>query len=335
MCFEAGSKTRCRASNVLHSLVTRHRRATTANMPPKTHKNPARHHLVPKFYLRRFSRRDQVRVVTRDLAKSFIANIADASVRTHYYSVDLPDGTRSSAVEGFLSHVEGSAAQVMHDLDDGRLPNAKGRATFARFLALQIARTQDDRRARDEAGTALARRMLELAPIDWAAGLLTRKLGREPTESEIDAKRHAMRALAPEVALEHTQNSHIEAMLSMADYLVDFLLDRQWSIMVFRDPILLTGDAPVVCYSPQSEQGFWGVGVANAGFVAFPVSTRRALVMFRADVGLKPAQLQGTRLFAHGMNEQLAYQCEELIFHHPDIKHEELIELPPKGPRVL
>jgi len=313
----------------------------------KQAKEPRRHHAVPKFYLRRFAKNDQIRVRSRDLKRSFITSIDNASVRSHYYTLDLSNGARSTAVEKMLSDLESTAASVIRGFDNGQLPVGAERDNFALFLALQITRTQSQRNAMDELATAVTQRLLEIAPSDWAREAFTKEHGRAPDAQELAIERERFRSAAATASVEHAQNTHIEGMLRVAEGLVEHLTARFWTLMDFGEPRLLTSDSPVVPYSPPSEMdAFWGVGVGNAKIVYYPLDPQHALFMWRADQIDAPltaqqlvadalrAQMRVTRSEAIEMNRDIAFQAEEWIFEHPDLRHGEISDLPLAPPRV-
>lgn len=314
----------------------------------KRPKAPRRHHTVPKFYLRRFAKNNQVRVRSRDLTRSFITSVENASVRSHYYTLDVSDGERSTAVEKMLSEVEGRAAAVMQGLDRGQLPTGAERDAFAFFLALQITRTQSQRNALDEMATAVAQRLLEIAPSDWARETFNEHHGREPNAEELAIERERFRRHAASVSVEHAQNTQIEGMLRVAEGLVEHLAARIWTVMDTGGPRLLTSDSPVLPYSaPSDRDSFWGVGVGNAVFVCYPLDPQRALFMWRPDQIGAPlaaqhsvadalrARQRMTTAEAIGMNRDIAFQAEEWIFEHPDLQHDEIDDLLPALSRVL
>jgi hypothetical protein len=255
-------------------------------------------------------------------------------VRSHYYTVDLDDGSRSTAIEKMLSEIEGGAAEVIRGLVKGEIPSGETRELFAFFMTLQMMRTQSQRNAMDHIGTTVVRRLLELAPIDMAKDLFRKRHDREPSDDELATEREDMRALASDTTVEGTQNNQIETMLTLAQNLAPHLGERSWCVTDFGEPMLLTSDNPVLPYSPQSEiQPGWGVGIANAAFVAYPLDPQHALFMYRRDTVRVPPRQRGTREEAEGMNYDIAFQAEELIFEHPELSHHELGGLPPRGPR--
>lgn len=299
-------------------------------------KPPRRHHLVPKFYLRRFAKHERVRVRPRDFGKkAFETHVENASVRSHYYTVDLKDGTRSTAIEKMLSEVEGAAADVFRGLDNGVIPSGEAREMFSFYMTLQMTRTQSQRKTMDEMGTAVVRRLLEIAPIAMARDLFVKRTGHEPRDDELERERAQIRAQAKSAILEGTQNNHIEAMLTNARDLAPLLGERGWSVIDFGEPLLLTSDNPVLPYSPPSEiPAGWGVGIANAAFVAYPLDPQHALFMYRREFGPVPPRQSATRKEAAGMNRDVALQAEDWIFEHPDLAHVELEGLPSRGSHI-
>src|SRR5262245_41372673 len=109
-----------------------------------------RHHLVPAFYLRRFSNdKAQIKVVSRDLKHSFVTSITKAASEVDFYATQTADGKTSRDVERLLSQVETVAARVIADiLDRGSFPPSEGdRVHLAIFLATQFTRGRDKRHA--------------------------------------------------------------------------------------------------------------------------------------------------------------------------------------------
>lgn len=104
----------------------------------------ARHHTVPSFLLTRFSRETEqgLRICQLDTASARPKQVSprDASVRKHFYSLDI-DGKRSPEVEDALGLVEQTAAPLIDGLALDRFPVHEHRAELALFMAMSWLRT--------------------------------------------------------------------------------------------------------------------------------------------------------------------------------------------------
>lgn len=105
-----------------------------------------RHHLIPEFLLRRFSRRREGRdrVLQLDIGsgKPTWADPETAASRRRFYSVPDEDGGRSNQFEGYFALVEGHAAPAIERLcSDPKRLEVGDRATLAFFVAVLEGRT--------------------------------------------------------------------------------------------------------------------------------------------------------------------------------------------------
>ena len=109
---------------------------------------PARHHLVPKFYLRRFANSERrTLVLDRNGARRMTA-IKRAAVVTDFYAIDDKDGQTSQELEKAFGLIESAGARIMQSVLDGTFPpRDRDRLEFAGYMALQSVRGHAFRRA--------------------------------------------------------------------------------------------------------------------------------------------------------------------------------------------
>lgn len=72
-------------------------------MPTNT---PKRHHYLPQSYLRQFSKDDLIWVFDRQLQTFKHQLVGDTTVKRHFYSTTLKDGSRDTYLETILSGIE-------------------------------------------------------------------------------------------------------------------------------------------------------------------------------------------------------------------------------------
>jgi hypothetical protein len=104
-----------------------------------------RHHTVSAFLLDAFAR-DTKRgrlVAMLDKRSGTPKNVSprDATIRRHFYSIDVDDGRRDPGIEELLSKVESIAAPLIRGIDAGDYPVRQQRLELAFFLAVCWLRT--------------------------------------------------------------------------------------------------------------------------------------------------------------------------------------------------
>jgi hypothetical protein len=103
-----------------------------------------RHHTVSRFLLGRFARETPhgARVCQLEIATGRPRQIGprDATIRKHFYSIDI-DAGRSPAVEEALGMIENGAAPLVRQLAEGNLPEGASRLELALFMTMSSLRT--------------------------------------------------------------------------------------------------------------------------------------------------------------------------------------------------
>lgn len=102
---------------------------------------------MQRAYLERFADRGQVFVRRRD-GGSFQASTRNVAVETGFYDVSDASGNRSTAVEEYLTTIEGPAMAAMGRIDETGRPPSTGtpdREALSRYLGLQWTRTPETR----------------------------------------------------------------------------------------------------------------------------------------------------------------------------------------------
>jgi hypothetical protein len=74
---------------------------------------PKRHHVVPKFFLKRFALDDTIELVDRhDLSMRITTNVEKALAYKHFYSVDTKDGRDTTVEKMFPAAYRASKTQI-------------------------------------------------------------------------------------------------------------------------------------------------------------------------------------------------------------------------------
>jgi hypothetical protein len=195
---------------------------------------PKRHHLVPRFYLRRFAINDQIQMVTRDLPrKSFVTSIDNALVQKEFYSIDTDEGRQPVIEHFFAEKIEPGAARALRRMvDEGHFPPPAGvREAFSLFLAFQFVRGAATRAALLNLYEAVAKKMGSLMTPEMAREQLRDSEGTDPSDEDVHGLVEFARDTdAYRVTMSHENNLHLDMAFRVACDFVPYFANRRWQL---------------------------------------------------------------------------------------------------------
>lgn len=249
------------------------------------------------MYLRRFGRATsnghQIAVSTRDLARTFRANVRDVAVQSGFYWGTDPDGVPHHHMEEFFSVLEGSATTAFRSVLDSR----KG---------------PDD----DALPPWPPRVDVRLSLSWWIAAQILRTV-RQRTRLVMDAGRAGIK-LPDKVAV---ANHHLSYIARLIEPLAATLFSRPWGIG-FSDYCLLSGDVPALVLNgqdhvdQQAAVAYWDVYL--------PLDPHRCLYLPGvASEGADKRLRRDHRMKLHpghamGLNSVMLDASVKHVFHHPE-----------------
>ncbi|OBI60250.1 hypothetical protein A5666_16140 [Mycolicibacterium fortuitum] len=305
---------------------------------------PRKHHLVPRFYLQRWTMDGNLRATDLDSKKTFITTAENAARRTDFYRFE--DGTYKwgSPVwfEVFLSVLEGRVAGLTNSLADGTTElhdlSIDELVEFVWFLAFQLTRGMNYRRGLlwtlvqehaikyESSGDDSLRRILSdggYEVTDESVAMMRSQLlemrcdpGRLPILTAFKLKQSAESAAA----------------------IFPHLASR--AAVVYRTPRrLVTCDEPVVPLDWAMGSTSGDFGVANAPVIVYPLSPERVLALFRPDF---PIELEDNAMLSHSellaLNQSILGNAYLHGFELPSMHFTSQLYvplLPPAGERVV
>lgn len=302
---------------------------------------PKLHHTVPQFYLRRFAVDDRVVLVEkRTLTESKLRpkpRTRQVLGQTHFYSVDMPDGSKDATFECLLSqHVEGPGARALERLIDKRLSLTfpRLRRDLSILLAFQFIRGESVRSTQSEFMKALIRQNNALVTPEMLQRFFRETEGVEYSEKEMrELAEFAHDPTRYEITIEHEDAMHVDLMLKHALQLVPFFQRRVWKVVEFGEPVLLTGDEPIALIGDAPESGVVG-GLGLAKQIVFPLDPWRALVMLDPRTTEAQRWTYGNTADARIINRHVAFACHKYIVHRPGTNPLEGLDVPEKAPPV-
>jgi len=276
--------------------------------------HPKRHHITPKFFLRRFAdARDRVTVIHRDDHTEFTADVINAVVERKFYDSPLPGSDDPYWVEKAFSQVEGEAKQALDRIDSGAFPPlGRDREVLRTFVALGLIRGYRFRRVVQPAYEGW--KTLPLPTREEMSANARLLLGVEPSTDELDAMIcDVQRAKELDESLPSGAASGLIALIAGA--VAEHLARRTWHLLTFEEPVLVTGDSPVALNNDMLSRS-QPIGI-DCDEILMPIDPRR--VLFLLKISQDGTSRRGPPELAGRVNFIVASQCVRWIVHHPAI----------------
>jgi hypothetical protein len=247
-----------------------------------------RHHTVSAFLLDKFSRDTdrgrRVAMLEKLSGRPIQVSPRDATVRKHFYSLDVDEGRRDDGIEVALGEIENIAAPLIERLGSGEFPTGEARLELALFIAMCWQRTPVAREQTasllEQATHALFTESLKLDPELAQRALEGHAMSRD--EIETFRKKMVGDLEAGRLGFELPQNAMIKHFLEGAQSASLILFILEWSLVRLSDtePEFVIGDTPVSLYDPQPVFPGGGVGLLSSPLVQvfLPLAPRVGLL---------------------------------------------------------
>jgi Protein of unknown function (DUF4238) len=276
---------------------------------------PARHHVVPRFYLDRWGgSHRRVRARRRDGA-SFVASTSRVAVERGFYNVADVNGQTSTVVEKYLGSIEGPGAHALRGVDSTGEPPQRGtaeRRALASLFALQYTRSPEQRSRITFYENVIA----FLADRDLTSELVAEyladyHLGFVPEANEVEAAADWISA-SMRMAGNTFINDSIEMMLTSAAEMAPIIEQMNWTLEQDRKGRFISSDTPLTLWrQPTPRDTFEGIGVETCTEIRVPLDPWKLLVLHRES---RPTSIQATTDRARRCNAEMARGCHKLIF---------------------
>jgi hypothetical protein len=286
-----------------------------------------RHHVVPRFYLKRFAN-DAEQVVTvhvDDPERRFTASIDKVGVEGHFYNLPTEEGW-VTVVEDTLSKLEGIAAHELAKLVAGRsstLPSFRAKLSF--FMAVQFVRGRSPREAITDFYKDIFLKTAQLSTPE----IIQAEAERRGEQMSIEEARKVwefaqcgeytvgFQKVGPQ-QLPADSLVNAAEVFEQGEKLIPFFSKRGWILIDFDEPLLLTSDEPVA-QGIDSAFPDRPSGLVNADTIVFPLDPCRALMMTHPRGNPPPHhRAKGTRELATAINKLVVARASKQIFFHPN-----------------
>jgi len=282
-----------------------------------------RHHLIPKFYLERFTaERSQPtsRAVLwqydRERDNPVIVQPNDATVRTHFYTITDRVGNRTDEFEKLLQKLEDESAPVIRRIlsKEGK-PQGKDAEVFAAFVASTFLRTAYFReRLNTCVETFLNDWIKDFASDEneFNAKYLAYESERQG-KLDIPASELRQQMLTGKHQISANKSLSFWMFTSHVEKLAGLILQMRWAFLSSTTAQeFLTSDNPVVVLNPNHPVTPWHAGLAQKDAeVTLPLSSRMSFIAtWSGPVGF----LLGPSSSVRNINKRTACAALRFVF---------------------
>lgn len=261
-------------------------------------------------------------------------SVTDAAVIRDFYTITLPDGTRSDAWETWLGDLENEIAPAVRRAIDAT-PFALrdvDRQRLALWIAMQYLRGPDNRQQLSAIAAVTVRMQVGMGGLAYLRHAMSEGLDRAVPRWEAERVWSGITSQAgPQITI--TGDEHL-AILNQAVGRVAFMIaGRSWGRIRFQRHRLAISDAPVYLVRGDTPD-YLGVGLGNAPAITLPLDrhTLLWLTLPTADGTLVDRDLKPATALAHAHNAASVLGAERFVYFHPDDGSIPLRATLPRGP---
>lgn len=301
-------------------------------------KEPRKHHLVPRFYLERWSENGKLRMTDLDEKRTFTPAPSNAARQTDFYRVEggpFSDGGSPIRWEVFLGMMEERAAGIMRALVDDELQVAElppdDFFDLAWFVALQMTRGVSFRRGMQWIELQESALRYESGGVEAMRRLLRKNGADDSDEAAKRAEAELLAFLADPTKLPMLNWLKVRTSEEMARRAAHQLARRRF--VIYRGPAkLVTSDEPVVALDVELGSEAGNFGLMNAPVLAYPIAPDVVLAMFRPGLPvLMPPSAPLTMRDVLDLNQAVLGNAYRYGFERPAMNLTNKLYIPPQA----
>lgn len=261
--------------------------------------------------------------------------VTDAAVIRDFYTIVLPDGTRTDAWEQWLGEVENEIAPALKraiHMPQFRLTD-DDRVRLARWISLQYLRGPDNRRQMADIASFTVYAQVGMGGLAYLRHAMSRGLNRDVSLAEAE---HVWADITstegPRIVV--AGDEHLKLLTRAYDKTTAKVYHRSWGRLRFRRQTLAVSDSPVNLVPGETSHE---VGLDGARAITVPLDRQTLLWLNRHDRG--PAEdrdMEPTAFLARAHNTLAVFSAERFVYFHPgDDPIPPDVEVPrPRPPRI-
>ena len=282
-------------------------------MTTQNNQTNAQQHLLPRMYLEGFAesgKHKRLSVWERASGKVRGGSPRTVAKAGGFFTYTDKDGNMSDELEKLFEVVETGVKPIIYNINSLFPPPITGqyKDDLAQYVAFQHMRTAVKRKEMEQSADMLVK--LQTRAMLQSREQISKALesvGHEPSEEAITQVEEVVKN-PHKYEIVPSKEMILNAQLKQLPAIAEVLLRRDWHIVTFDEPTLITSDNPVLLKPDDTQPYYWlrGVGLGTAQEIWFPLTSTRLLVLSHPDY-TGPRILKGTPQLAQRANEvQLA-----------------------------
>jgi hypothetical protein len=280
---------------------------------PKAPGDPTKHHYIPQFLLRNFSKSNQLsaKQIGEDKIKCIAVGKA-ASISNFYTVIDAEIG-ETVVIERLLAEIEGEAAPIIQSLirEVGFPLSLSNRSTISTWVGLQAVRDPQTRVMYQTLFELHFKMELNAVRDKQSAREYLKKRGLKPTDENVNQILDVVNSI-DELTITPHQNQLVQMMLHSALDLAERFMELGFSIVKFEQNGLLLPDH---CVTRSQTKYVLDNGLPESEFF-IPLDRKTLLLIhhprWREDIHRE------SKLTQDRVNSILSSNALEWAFTHPD-----------------
>lgn len=246
--------------------------------------NPKRHHYLPEFYLKEFSREKVLFVYDRELNEYREQIPKDTVVMSHYYTLKDDKGNKNAEIETYLSHLEGNAKPIIKKLEIGKGIYEEEKELLAIFISFLMNRVPDFEKSINKMHEKIIKMASDMMFCDEERTKSVIDQYEQDTGKKMDISPKELFEFHKEGEYKYVINRNVslETMCNLSLEIANYFKQMDW--LLLHAPHItsfITTDNPFTLIPPANlKSNIYGTGIATRGAKKIvPLTQSLCLVM--------------------------------------------------------
>lgn len=245
---------------------------------------PKRHHYLPRFYLKGFSKDNMLFVFDRELNKYRKQSPKDTAVKSYYYALKDDEGKKNLEMEAFLSQIEGSAKPIIERLENGETISEEDKKILSIFVSFLMNRVPDFEESVNKMHESIIKKMSNMMFQDEERAESVIDKYEQDTGKKMDVSPKELVDFKKNIPVKYKihRNVSLAAMFEVSLDLAQCFNQMDWRLLhAPHITSFITTDNPFILLPPANHKSrFYGTGIAMRGTKKIvPLTQSLCLVM--------------------------------------------------------
>lgn len=278
--------------------------------------NPKRHHYLPQFYLKYFSKEDLLWIYDREQNVFRQQTAMNTAVKKHYYAIEQEDGEKNLELEKHFSEIEGKAKLIIDKLISKQQISDEEKIILSVFLAYMNFRVPDFEKSVNKLHEHILRKAnaLMFANEERAQQTIDQYKADTGDDSEMNAAELVEFQKSGKYEIEIHRNASLEMMVGITGEIAKYFSLMDWGVYHAKNETsFITTDHPFMIAPPSDyTPNFYGYGVLTPGTKkVFSLSPQACLVLH--DRGDKIVHLPMNKRDVRQINLMLTSRADRFV----------------------